>query len=694
MRTLKQILGSSALLIIVFLFFSISTIVRLITDYRWFRSLGHGELFTTPLQTKIFLFFVPLLIFLLFSVVNLWIARRSRKLPFGYFIIGIVAFFMGMFLSSQWIVVLQYLNQQPFGLVDPIFGKDVSFYVFSLPFFMVVWGFAFFSVFVTTILVGISYLFKLITSFFNPRTETTAAGTIKVIRPRFKLGRGAEIHLIILVSLLFIIFAIKHYLDRFSILHSEQGIVVGAGYADLVAFLPSINVLMIFALAMPVILAISMLTRKRKLAFAALLIYLVVSVFAPFVIPGIIQTLQVTPNEINLEKPYLEHNLKFTRLAYGLDVVERQAYAADTVLSPEILEEESETLANIRILDWRPLTQTYKQTQEIRLYYDLSGIDIDRYTLNGKYTQVMSAPRELDQSQLAENAKTWVNSHLIYTHGYGIVTSPVNDVTEEGLPKYLIKDIPPVYTNDDESLKITHPQIYYGETKNSYVLVKTKEDEFDYPKGEGNEYTQYLGTGGVVLDGFITKLLMAIRFSDIRLLLNSDITAESRIMFHRNIQERITTLTPFLLLDRDPFLVVADGRLKWIQDAYTVTDKFPYAQKMGGINYMRNAVKVVIDAFDGSVIYYVSDPQDPIVQTYTTIFPNTFLPLSELPPVLLSHLRYPEDLFRVQSEIYNTYHMEDSSVFYNKEDAWQIPKEIYGTGQQVAVDPYYIIMKL
>jgi len=299
------------------------------------------------------------------------------------------------------------------------------------------------------------------------------------------------------------------------------------------------------------------------------IVYLLTFFIAPSVIPGIVQSLKVSPNEMNLEQPFIENNIRFTRIAYNLDNVEEIDFDVQLSLTPEILENETEIIDNIRILDWRPLTQTYKQTQEIRLYYDLSEIDIDRYNIDGKYTQVLLSARELDQQQIAENAKTWVNLHEVYTHGFGVVMSPVNAVTDQGLPNYLIKDIPP--TTEEPILEIDNPRIYYGEKDNDYVLVNTKTDEFDYPKGNTNEYINYDGNGGIVLDTFTKKLLMAIRFMDIKILLSTDITSESKIMFNRNIQDRISKITPFLLLDEDPYLVINEGKLFWIQDAYTIS---------------------------------------------------------------------------------------------------------------------------
>ena len=611
-----------------------------------------------------------------------------------------------MGVSSKWFTFLQFINQTSFNLVDPIFAKDVSFYIFSLPFYHFILVFLMGSVILTVILVVLDYLI----SFIDTKQILTEPKVPEDVIPSpsksfdFKIlftKRKAIAHSGILVSIFFLLLAVKHYLSRFSIMYSEQGIVVGAGYSDVVAYLPMIKILMVLAVVMAALMLVWVFfiskqpkLRKRHIFVYALIVYFLFAFIGPSAVSGIVQALKVSPNEINLEKPYIENNIKFTRVAYGLTDVEEKDFDVDIGLTAEILYEAKETIDNIRILDWRPLTKTYKQTQEIRLYYDLAGIDIDRYTIDGKYTQVMLAPRELDQNQITEKAKTWVNLHMVYTHGYGVVMSPVNQVTKQGLPNYFIKDIPPIYTVDEETLKISKPQIYYGEKYGGFVLVNTKTKEFDFPKGDTNEYINYDGKGGVVLNSFLKKLLMAIRFADIKILLSSDITKESKIMFTRHISERISKITPFIGLDGDPYLVIDKGRLLWMVDAYTFSGNFPYSEKYGQINYIRNSVKIVVDAYDGSVTYYVMDINDPIIETYAKIFPKQFKQFEDMPKSIKEHIRYPVDLFKIQSYIYSTYHMDDVKVFYNKEDAWQIPYEVYGVGQKVQVEPYYIIIKL
>lgn len=687
------------LAIIVLVVVFLSAFARLITDYWWFKALNFETFFLISLKAKIFFFFIAVIIFLVFALTNLVISSKLNKSKISFklklIVTLVVSYFVGIASYQQWFTILQYLNQTTFNLADPIFMKDVSFYVFTLPFLLAIWGFLLAIVVITLILVALDYLQNFIVEIFKQRQPMDPMN----IQPKMpKLKRSNLIHLAVLGSIAFVLLAVKHYLSRFSIMYSEKGIVVGAGYTDVVAYLPIIKLLTILAI-MVVVLFYAWIFfnnktfKKRHFLVTGIALYLIVFLVGPTLIPGLVQTLIVSPNEINLEKPYIENNIKFTKIAYGLSDVKEQEFLTEP-LTREILDTATVTINNARILDWRPVQQTYKQTQEIRLYYDLSGIDIDRYMIDGQYTAVMIAPREMNQNQIAENAKTWVNLHMIYTHGFGVVMSPVNTVTKEGLPNYLIKDIPPKYQLDEINLKIDKPQIYYGQKDNSFVLVNTNTKEFDYPKGNTNEYIQYDGKGGVQLDSFMKKLLMAIRFFDIKILLSSDVTTESKIMFDRAIQQRISKITPFLKLDNDPYIVIADKKLYWIQDAYTVTRNFPYSEKLGNINYIRNSVKIVMDAYDGTIDYYVRDKEDPLILTYAKIFPKQFKSYELMPEELKSHTRYPEDLFKVQSAIYSIYHMEDPTVFYNKEDAWDVTTEIYGIGQQVQVEPYFIIMKL
>ena len=408
--------------------------------------------------------------------------------------------------------------------------------------------------------------------------------------------------------------------------------------------------------------------------------------------PGLIHRVQVQPSELAKETPYIGYNIEFTREAFGLTHIEEESYPAEPSPTAQDIVDNEATINNIRLWDHRPLKDTYNQIQSIRLYYDFNDIDIDRYIIDGAYRQVMLAGRELSAEKLATEAQTWVNRKLQYTHGYGVVLSPVNEISAEGLPDLLLKDIPPVGVFD-----ITRPEIYYGEKTDEYVIVKTNTQEFDYPSGDENVFGEYQGTGGVSLNGFFRRLAYAWEFGDMNILISGELNSSSRVLYYRNIQDRVKQLAPFLELDADPYLVIADGRLYWIQDAYTVTDRYPYSEPYVSfnehINYIRNSVKAVIDAYDGTVTLYVTEPGDALIQTYQTIFPDLFAPFEEMPDVLKAHLRYPEGMFNIQASVYRKYHMTDVRVFYNSEDLWALPREVYA-GQEQLMEPYYVIMRL
>ncbi|MFP3975137.1 MAG: UPF0182 family protein, partial [Dehalococcoidia bacterium] len=387
--------------------------------------------------------------------------------------------------------------------------------------------------------------------------------------------------------------------------------------------------------------------------------------------------------------PYIEHNIDFTRTAFDLNEIEEKEFRIEEKVTAEAIQNNPGTVENIRLWDYRPLRNTYEEKQSLRQYYDFSDIDIDRYTIDGKYQQVMLGVRELFSASLTAKAQTWVNKHLQYTHGYGLVMSKASEVDSEGLPKFILRDIPP---QGDLDLEV--PQIYYGENTDTYVAVKTKAPEFDYPKGDKNVYSEYEGDGGVGLGSFVRRLAYAWQLGDFNMLISGELTSESRVLYHRNIQERINRLAPFLTLDRDPYPVVSDGKLFWIQDAYTTAEKYPYSEpSLAGFNYIRNSVKVVVDAYNGSVTFYVVDPDDTVLETYRGIFPNLFTSIAKMPDSLRAHLRYPQDLFSIQAEMYRTYHMEDARVFYNKEDLWTTPNE-FSYGKEQPMEPYYVIMRL
>lgn len=696
--------------ILFILIFSLSTISRLFTDYWWFESLSLESVFLIGLKWKILLGLASAIVFFLLASLNLLISneaennKKHTSIKFKIGLIAVVSFFIGIIFSEKWFIVLQNINISTFNILDPIFFKDISYYVFSLPVLFILWNFLMTTLVLSTLVVFGNYFYEFLINLFKPSVRYDNVGIPNYsldLKTLFKkLKRKAIVHISILSSLFFLLIGFYQSLARYTVMYKNSGLIVGATYADVIAYFPIMKLLIVASVIIALMFYVWIFyiskqprLKKRHLLAFTISIYLLFAFVGPVIIPGLVQSFRVTPNELNLEEKYIEYNIEFTKKAYGLDNVEEKEYNANLDLTAEKIANAKSTIDNARILDYRPLTQTYKQTQEIRLYYDLKDIDIDRYYIENKYTQVMLSVRELDQTQITTNAQTWVNLHMIYTHGYGVVMSPVNSVTKQGLPNYLIQDIPPINNVGDSSLDITRPEIYYGEVENDYVLVNTNTDEFDYPKGDSNQYINYDGTGGVVLDSLLKKVMMALRFGDIRILLSSDVNKESKIMFDRSIQKRIKKVTPFLALDADPYIVINEGKLFWIQDAYVLSSNYPYSESVGNFNYIRNSVKIIVDTYNGKLDYYIVS-EDPLVNTYAKIYPKLFKEFEEMPNGLKQHLRYPVDLFKIQSEIYNTYHMNNPSIFYNKEDAWQIPNEVYGTGQQVKVEPYYIIMKL
>jgi uncharacterized membrane protein (UPF0182 family) len=523
-------------------------------------------------------------------------------------------------------------------------------------------------------------------------------GDIELDKPPRGLSPAALTHASMLLGLYFAVKAWSYGLDRFLLLYSDNGVVVGAGYTDLHVRLP----ILWFLVGLAVLCAIAAWANVRwqtwRLPAAAALLLFASSIVISGLFPALFNRFAVKPSELQLETPYIERNIALTRQAYNLRQIAVKPFPAEERLSFATLEANRPTVDNIRLWDVQPLMSTYAQLQEIRTYYKFLDMDIDRYRLDGAYQQVMLSARELEPSLLPSNAQTWVNLHLLFTHGNGVVMSPVTRKSTEGLPLFYLQDIPPVATGGPA---ISEPRLYFGQAEERYAIVKGSTPEFDYPKGKDNVYAAYDGADGVSIGDTARRGLFSWYYGDPNILLTEYITGESRILLHRNIQDRVRTIAPVLRLDHDPYIVVSGGRLFWMQDAYTTSDWFPYAQPQtsGGLNYIRNSVKVVIDAYNGSVDFYVSDPDDPLIQTYQRIFPGLFKPLSAMPADLQQHIRYPEDLFLVQAQLYRTYHMDRAEVFYNREDLWQFPRQPVDNeglgGRDVArMSPYYMIMRL
>jgi uncharacterized membrane protein (UPF0182 family) len=603
-----------------------------------------------------------------------------NKLPWpGVIIFGgcVLAALVAWGEVDNWGVFLQFLYQAPYGASDPLYNKDIGFYLFALPAYIAIKNWMLLTLFLSAVFAGAIYWVH---------------GDIVYTLQRRSMSPTATAHGSVLLGLLFAVKAWSYGLDRYLLLYGDNGVVVGASYTDIYVGLPVLWLLVGLAIVATFATWVNVRARTYRIPIAAVVLVFGGSFVLSGVIPGLFKRVFVKPNELELERPYIQRNIALTQQAYNLHQITAKPFPAEQDLTLKTIEANKATIDNIRLWDWHPLMDAYMQLQEIRTYYKFHDVDIDRYWLDGAYQSVMLSARELKSSLLPPNAQTWVNTRVLFTHGNGVVMGPVTRKTADGLPVFYLRDIPPVSTGGPE---IREPRIYYGEETNSYVIVRGSTPEFDYPKGKDNIYAAYDGTGGVPISGIFRKNLFAWHFGDINLLLSSYITDDSRIMIRRDIQEQVRTITPFLRLDHDPYLVISGGKLYWIQDAYTTSDYFPYAQPVQklGLNYIRNSVKIVIDAYNGTVDFYLIDAADPIARTYQRIFPSLFKPFAAMPPDLQTHIRYPEDLFRIQAQIYQAYHMEAADVFYNREDLWQSPREP-ADGGTTLMAPYYIVMRL
>ncbi|MDP3057273.1 MAG: UPF0182 family protein [bacterium] len=691
-------------------FILFSSIIALVTDWWWFSEVSHTQIFIKSLTAKIALFSAAGIFTAIFLLANFSLALRSKiswtaMLPES--LIGqpvnvdnrivkrsavifslAIAFFFGLVAAANWQDVLKFISGAAFGSSDPIFNKDIGFYIFSLPVFQTGLGLIKFLVLLSLAGCAIIYFLRGSLNVANLR-----------LLKQLQIERGARIHLGILLVIFLGTIAAGVYLSRFELLTSQSGLVFGAMYTD-----TTVRIFMLWisitAVALAAVSAAFWAWKGNlSLLVGAVSLYVVVG-FAGAIIPSLVQKLAVAPNELVKETPFIKHNIAATRQGFALDKIEEREISGDKPITAADIANNNLTVKNVRLWDRKPLLSTFSQIQEIRTYYEFAEVDNDRYIIDGEIRQIMLSPRELASASLPN--RNWINERLTFTHGYGVAAGPVNQVTPEGLPVLFVKDLPP--KSDVKELEITRPEIYFGELSNDYVITKTKSREFDYPKGEENVYATYEGKGGVEINSFLRRVFYAVKFQSLKLLLSNDITSESRILYYRTIAERVAKIAPFLVFDRDPYIVIADGKVYWIVDAYTTSDRYPYSEPIrlngGKINYIRNSVKAVVDAYNGSVVFYQADAEDPIIKTYANIFPGTFKPMSEMPESLVSHLRYPEDIFTLQTAAYSVYHMDDPQIFYNKEDQWEIPAiAAEGEGASRAggippMQPRHIIMKL
>lgn len=703
----------AGIILALILFFAL---VEFFTNLLWFKELGYINVFFKELVTQLefgiptFLVVSLLCYFYLMAIkknyynrlgacsrvspertIN-WIAR-GLSLAFGLVAAILVA-------GQMWFQLLQFTNSTDFSIIDPIFHKDVSFYIFKLEFWQrlnraligLVIGFA-----IVNFLYYLVLLSKRRPYFFDQQPGDTTGGPFGSVNPGPRVNRNtvdsllkvAGTQLVVLGVLFFLLLALHFYLKQFSLLYSSSsGVVYGAGFTDIHVTVWVYRLQIALSLAGAILVVLSLRRGQVKrilLAPAAMIVLGLVGLAAG----ALVQNLIVEPDEINKEFAYLENNIAFTRYAYDLQDIVTKEYDVQYDLTAEDIANNLETITNIRINDYEPALKYYNQTQGIRLYYSFNDVDVDRYMVNGEYTQTFLSAREIDESAINDQ---WLTSHLMYTHGYGVTLSRVDTVTESGQPAMLIDSIPPV--SRVEEIQITRPEIYFGERTNNYIVVNTNEPEFDYPSGESNMYAEYQGQGGIRMN-LLNRLLFAIREGDMQLLVSTNINKDSRIIINRNIMERIQTIAPFLSYDEDPYIVVADGALYWILDAYTVSGYYPYSEPFGttGVNYIRNSVKVVVDAYNGDVDFYIVGAQDPIADTLQKIYPTLFQDVEQMPESLRQHLRYPNTMFTIQANVYTKYHMTDVNVFYQNEDGWSIATETYGQ-EQVIMTPTYFIMKL
>jgi uncharacterized protein len=682
----------------------------LLVDWLWFSSIGYLQVFWTTIGAKAAVFFAVWTATAVTLWLNGWLAVRLARrqptqsvtgfawqaagnvpppdllafmrdrLPWAWVIAGgagLLALLVAAMEVGNWSVFLQFLYRVPYGADDPLYNKDIGFYLFVLPAFIIIKNWMLLTLVLSALFAGIIY---------------RVHGDIEYDTHHRSMSPTAIAHGSALLGLLFVVEAASYGLDRYLLLYGDNGVVVGASYTDVHVKLPMLWLMIGLSIVAAFAAWANVWMRTYRLPAAAIFLVVIGTFVLSGVAPVLFRQVFVKPSELQLEKPYIERNIALTRQAYNLHQVAAKPFAAEQKLTVKTLEANKATIENIRLWDWTPLSDTYAQLQEIRTYYKFHDLDVDRYWLDGSYQSVMLSARELRPSLLPPNAQTWVNRHVLFTHGNGAVMSPVTRKSLEGLPLFYLRDIPPVA---EAGPQIREPRIYYGEERDSYVIVKGSTPEFDYPKGKDNAYAAYDGTGGIPIGAMVWRGLFAYYFNDPNLVLSSYITTDSRIMIRRNIQERIRTIAPFLRLDHDPYLVISDGRMFWMQDAYTTSSYFPSAQPAQDLdlNYIRNSVKIVVDAYHGTVDFYLMDAGDPVAVTYQRIFPSLFKPFGAMPADLQKHIRYPEDLFLIQARLYQTYHMEAAEVFYNREDLWQFPRQPGGDGI-ATMAPYYIIMRL
>ena len=663
-------------------------------DLSWFREVGYQNLFLKNIYFKVF---VGIGLFLLsFIITILSLSKTIKSIPDTYIddndvidismtvkkpgkgklaLISAAFSFLisALFTGPIWKEFLLFINQQPFNYTDPIFDNDISFYFFTLPLIEnIISPLLFFSI-------AIIFLNALVYGFYYRKISRQPEQLFN------KFGFFLVIFFVLLIG--------NYYVESLKLIYSTRGSVYGAGYTDILVALNFYYLKMAASLASALTLLWGLKKQSLKKAMIGPVILIAIT-FLGGLAEIAVQNFIVSPNELSKEEAYIEKSIKYTQKAYKIDEVERQDFPALWNLTAQDIEDAEDTIKNIRVNDFRPTQTIYNQLQSIRLYYQFTNISIDRYLLNGEQRQVFLSAREMDQSKLPEQAKNWINQHLKYTHGYGAAVSPVNEITAQGQPQLIVKNIPP--QTDYEELRIDTPEIYFGNLTKDYIIVNTTEKEFNYPMENENAETVYSGDGGIKLN-LLNRIAFSIDRKTPKILISGAINKDSKIVLNRNITERVEKIAPFLKYESDPYLVINEGKLFWIMDGYTTSKRFPYSQPVssGGdyYNYIRNSVKVVIDAYNGTTDFYIFDDEDPIIQTYNRAYPSLLKEASEMPEGLKNHIKYPVELFDVQSTIFSNYHMDNPRTFFNREDAWSIATEKYQQ-ELVPVRPYYVNMAL
>lgn len=741
-----------AILLVLLLFLML---IGFITDFLWFKELDYVSVFFTKLFTQLKIGIPVFVIVTFLAYIYLKFLKRgyikkvvsNEEVNHGRLNLiswGLAAIYGGVTtyfaVTRMWFQFLQFTNSSSFDIKDPLFDKDISFYVFKLGFIesaneltiLLLIAFALLTVIYYSVLLSMRtpqiFEEKEDDSFnadadedrydgsgFNTGGFSQGFGNMNDIFGKFasqfnkngSFNRApkkkkqfddnnfkmlisiAEKQLIIVGVLFFIMVGVNFFLKQYNLLFGSTGAVYGAGFTDVNITLWVYRAIIVLSVIAAIGFAVGIAKRKVKPAVIAPVLMLVIGLGGTGA-SILVQNLIVTPDEINKESKYLERNIEYTQYAYDLNDVDMKNFAATEDLTSEDISNNNETISNIRINDYAPTKTFYNQTESIRQYYSFNDVDVDRYNINGDYTQTYLSAREIDEEKISD---TWLNKHLKYTHGYGVTLSRVDKITSSGQPDVLIGGIPP--KSSVEEIDITQPEIYFGELTNNYVLVNTSEEEFDYPDGNSNKYTKYKGDAGIDL-GMLNRFMFAVREKSLKMLVSSNINSDSRIIINRNINQRVKEIMPYLEYDNDPYMITENGKLYWIIDAYTYTSMYPYSEPYAAespTNYIRNSVKVVIDAYDGTTTYYVVDEEDPIAQTFKSIYPDLFKGIEDMPAEIKAHIRYPNTLLNIQAQVYQRYHMNDVKVFYQNEDLWEISSEIYGTKEQ-KMTPNYYIMKL